>query len=593
MIFLHGYKLSWNKFIIEVSNFFYINLTSFMNLNKLFFFILIPLFFIGFFVLITISGPKTIDSDEFMKKPSFEIPEEYEALRLKSLSMEGQFEEILSLREYNLSDLDLLLEAIELQELYVSALPYHGFQAHQRLDFLKQRYDQLASEIYHAQSILDERLSQEYSEQGEHAKAIEKIQSAIEGQTTINELYGLSTHRDMNRITQLKRTLNYYNAYPLYAEIQELERKVMEFVKSEEWIAAAEVMQQIIKKQLFLNSEYRSSKLASSSKVNDYKLREVTYLSEPLRQDINSFTAKADALVQKQDYKSAAAFYQEALRLQIELNKNFLESPYNSNDQVNDLLVKSQTAGSYDLGESINNLNFEIDRDLRLRNLGLAKEKIIRIADAILRIKEEFPKSAYNDRDLEIKIKFLNYIRNDLLRIQDRVYENLLPIPDEPSKQIYKSEVSQAFYDMIMGVNPSRYQDDLKPVESVSWEDARNFCKRLSWILGLTVRLPKEYEFRAMVGRLRYVKLEKHVVSNLDGDGLADIQSKEALALGAHDLLGNVSEWLYSEEANYGDFAKHIGGHFGDSLEAIYTVPLRQANRNERSRLIGFRFVVE
>lgn len=568
-------------------------LTLFMSINKLFFFILIPLFFIGFFVLITISGPKTIDSDEFAKKPSIEIPEEYEALRLKSLSVEGQFEEILSLREYNQSDLNLLLEAIELQELYVSALPYHNFQGHQRLDFLKQRYDQLASEIYYTQSNLDERLSQEYADQGDYAKAIEKIQSAIEGQTTINELHGLSTHRNINRIAQLKRTLDYFKAYPLYAEIQELERKAIEFAKSEEWIEAAEVMQQIIEKQLFLNSEYRSSKLANSFKVNDYKLQEITFLSEPLRQDIDSLTAQADARVQKQEYKEAAAFYQEALRLQIELNKNFLESPYNSNDRVNDLLVKSQTAGSYDLGESINNLNFEIDRDLRQRNLGLAKDKILRVSDAILRMTEEFPKSAYNDRDLEIKIKFLNYIRNDLSRIQDRIYENLLPIPGEPGKQIYNSEVSQAIYSTIMGVNPSRYQGDLKPVESVSWEDARNFCKRLSWILGLTVRLPKEYEFRSMVGRLRYVKLEKHVVSNLDKGGLADIQSKDALAVGAYDLLGNVSEWLFSEEAYYDDYAKHIGGHFGDSLEAIYTVPLRQANRNERSRLIGFRFVVE
>ena len=40
-------------------------------------------------------------------------------------------------------------------------------------------------------------------------------------------------------------------------------------------------------------------------------------------------------------------------------------------------------------------------------------------------------------------------------------------------------------------------------------------------------------------------------------------------------------------------FWSHFGSHFGDSLEAIYAVPLRQVNRNERSRLIGFRFVVE
>lgn len=564
-----------------------------MNISKLFFFIFIPLFLIGFFVMLTLSGPKSIDFEELAKNPSFEIPEEHEALRLKSLSAEGHFEEILSLRDYNNSDLDLLRQAIEFQELYVTALPYHSVRGHQRLGFLKQRYDQLASESYHTQSHEDERLSQEYYDKTDYMEAIAKIQSAIDGQSTINELYALSTHRDVNRVAQLKRTLEYFRVYPLYAEIQDLEKKVLELAQSEAWTEAAELMEQIIKKQLFINSEYRSSNFANSFKVNAYKLQQVTFLSEPLHREIEGFIAQADARVQKQSYKEAAAFYEEALRLQRQLNDNFLESPYNSNDRVNDLLIKSQTAGSYELGETINGLNFEIDRDLRQRNVGVAKDKILRISDAILRVKEEFPKSAYNDRDLEIKIKYLNYIRNDLSRIQDRIYENLLPIPNEPSVQMYSSEVSQAFYSTIMGSNPSRLLGDLKPVESVSWENAGDFCKRLSWILGLTVRLPKEYEFRSAVGRLRYVKLEKHVVSNLEKNGLADIKSKEALAAGVYDLLGNVSEWLFSEEAYYDESAKHIGGHFGDSLEAIYAVPLRKANRNERSRLIGFRFVVE
>ena len=564
-----------------------------MNISKLFFFILIPVFLIGFFVMLTLSGPKNIDFDALSKNPSFEIPEEHEAYRLKSLSVEGQFEEILSLKDYNQSDLELLRQAIEFQELYVTALPYHSVRAHQRLDFLKQRYDQFASEALHMQSLADERLSKEAYDEEDYAGAIAKMQLAIEGQNTINELYGLSTHRNLNRIAQLKRTLEHYKVYPLHTEIQDLERSVSELAKSEKWIEAAELMDEIIEKQLFLNSEFRSSNLANSFKVNTLRLQEVTFLSEPLHREIEGYIAQADARVQKQEYREAATLYEEALRLQKKLNDTFLESPYNSTDRVNDLLTKSQTAGSYELGGIINNLNFEIDRDLRKRNLGLAKDKILQISDAILRVKEEFPKSAYNDRDLEIKMKFLNYIRNDLTRIQDRIYENLLPIPNEPVIQIYKTEVSQAFYSTIMGVNPSRLLGDMMPVESVSWDNAGDFCKRLSWIMGLTVRLPKEHEFRSALGRLRYVKLEKHVVSNIEKNGLADIKSKEAFAVGAYDLLGNVSEWLYSEEAYYDDAAKHIGGHFGDSLEAIYAVPLRQVNRNERSRLIGFRFVVE
>jgi hypothetical protein len=39
--------------------------------------------------------------------------------------------------------------------------------------------------------------------------------------------------------------------------------------------------------------------------------------------------------------------------------------------------------------------------------------------------------------------------------------------------------------------------------------------------------------------------------------------------------------------------AKHIGGHAQDQLEAIFTVPLREAPREERNRMTGFRFVAK
>ena len=133
-----------------------------MNISKLFFFILIPVFLIGFFVMLSLSGPKNIDFDALAKNPSFEIPEEHEAYRLKSLSVEGQFEEILSLRDYNQSDLELLRQAIEFQELYVTALPYHS-AGHQRLT-LKQRYDQFFRGLVR-KSLADERLIRAYDEE--------------------------------------------------------------------------------------------------------------------------------------------------------------------------------------------------------------------------------------------------------------------------------------------------------------------------------------------------------------------------------------------------------------------------------------------
>jgi formylglycine-generating enzyme required for sulfatase activity/predicted Ser/Thr protein kinase len=58
-----------------------------------------------------------------------------------------------------------------------------------------------------------------------------------------------------------------------------------------------------------------------------------------------------------------------------------------------------------------------------------------------------------------------------------------------------KYPVTQLQWSLIMGNNPSRFRGDYRPVDSVSWYEAKQFCDRLSELTGRKYRLPTESEW--------------------------------------------------------------------------------------------------
>ena len=58
-----------------------------------------------------------------------------------------------------------------------------------------------------------------------------------------------------------------------------------------------------------------------------------------------------------------------------------------------------------------------------------------------------------------------------------------------------KYEVTQEQYKAIMGKNPSEFVGDNLPVEQVSWDEAMEFCKKLTEVEKESGRLPSGYEY--------------------------------------------------------------------------------------------------
>ncbi|MCF6311584.1 MAG: PEGA domain-containing protein [Verrucomicrobiales bacterium] len=110
-------------------------------------------------------------------------------------------------------------------------------------------------------------------------------------------------------------------------------------------------------------------------------------------------------------------------------------------------------------------------------------------------------------------------------------------------------EVSQGFYQAVIGKNPSAFKGGNRPVESVSWYDAKRFCEKLTidersrgtLPKGFVYDLPSDREWSVLVGG---AQLEDAVTSRLGQlEGTAEVGTSLANEYGLYDVRGNVWEW--------------------------------------------------
>ena len=120
---------------------------------------------------------------------------------------------------------------------------------------------------------------------------------------------------------------------------------------------------------------------------------------------------------------------------------------------------------------------------------------------------------------------------------------------------ISRYEVTQKFWETIMGNNPSSTKGEELPVDNVSWEECQQFIKKLNAKTGKRYSLPTEaeWEYAARGGE----KTENHKFSGsntasevawsdaIDGT-IEAVGTKKYNELGIYDMSGNVSELCYN-----------------------------------------------
>lgn len=288
--------------------------------------------------------------------------------------------------------------------------------------------------------------------------------------------------------------------------------------------------------------------------------------------------AAAEELRRQKQPAAALAKLQEALRLQREVNASMAGRPLKSygreallQQRIGELEAAvippavTPGAGTTEAERQTNllgpvqavarALDGMAAEHLRRRELFQARQQFVPAGEKLEEAVRQFPQARDVDEDLRERLTYLNRRVNDLGAIQDQAYDLLLPLPGRGQAALMNPPVPQVLFSLVMNANPSRNAGRTRPVDSVSHAEAREFCRRLGWVMGAPVRLPVVEELRAA-------------------------RDDPAFKAGEDGL----DEWIGGEDGGGDASTAQVLGRDG----AVKAVP-----RTERVRTTGFRAVVE
>ena len=170
-------------------------------------------------------------------------------------------------------------------------------------------------------------------------------------------------------------------------------------------------------------------------------------------------------------------------------------------------------------------------------------------------------------------------------------------------------EVTQAQYRAVTGENPSRFKGSNLPVTNVSWDDACEFCEKLTERERAAGRISENQEYRLPTWREWTHACRAGTTTKFyTGDSEEDLARaawyegnsggrphpvglKEPNAFGLCDMHGNVGEWLLYRRRGWGEIGRLVFGGNYESAEGEFGRPENWIP-SSRHDDVGFRVVL-
>lgn len=179
---------------------------------------------------------------------------------------------------------------------------------------------------------------------------------------------------------------------------------------------------------------------------------------------------------------------------------------------------------------------------------------------------------------------------------------------------ISQTEITQRQWNALMSKNPSSNVGDDLPVDSVTWEEAVEFCRRLSGRTNQTYRLPTEAEWEYACRATTQGAFHGPAEDVTWHDGNSNRRSRPAASktpneFGLYDMHGNIGEWVADVyKSGYGVTNGRVvdplgptsgnqrvvrGGNFMRPVSDCTSSARIGVKQDTRFRAFGFRIVME
>lgn len=493
-------------------------------------------------------------------------------------------------------DLDLLEEAISQQRDVISnrTSSIASKDEIDKLEDLISRRDEHMGTLLLGQSeILEEEAKQAYNE-GNVENAIRKLERARNLQKEINASYSHSSSRNPSRLHQLNLSLSEWKIKPIAQKAESLREEAWEAHEEQDWETARQKMEQALEIQKNLYEEHRGSRFASYSKLRNFEQDWDDIRAAEDRNLVKQFIAEAEVLLEKEEAPDALSKIEKARALHQRLVSRFPNIRFAEDENSEHLDQMRDSAASFKLNQAISSLTDKVYEAFRMRNYEDVENLISDLYRKSTQLNRQYPQSRYLDEDRVATVEFLFEKRSMIQVLHALIYGRLQEIPDRTELSMMETEIPQNIFQQITGNNPSNNQGPRLPVESITWEEARAFCRNLSLLLGFRVRLPTKSEFLKCLGQPDRNRIQAQSWNSQNTErSTQPVATSSKNPHGFFDLLGNVAEWIQPPAGQNREEALAIGGSVRDNPLLLVNVPEDFRNKDERNRFIGFRVVVE